>query len=940
MTNVIRCNAYEMDERRRSLTKGLCSKADFNEWMSQRVTEFEAQERDINNPNANAVMTIPIIVHVIHNGDDVGLDENLSLSQINSQFEVLNEDFRRKPGTPGYNEHPDGADVRIEFCPARVDPNGYVLSEPGVNRINAGKEAWSLEEVDNVLKPSTYWNPDKYLNVWTVKFKGGGLLGYAQFPDTSDLDGLPLTSGPASTDGVVINHQTFGRVGNVRPPYNKGRTTTHEVGHWLGLIHIWGDGGCNKDDFCDDTPLSGAPNGGCPTGLISCGNVNMVENYMDYTHDACMNIFTENQKMRMRAVMNMGVRRKNLVNSDVCNVPEVPPSIDFTTNLKEGCPGVTIEFEDKSGFGPSSWQWNFPGGIPSSSTERNPVVVYPSVGQYPVTLTATNPFGKNTVTRPEYIQISDDAVSIFFQEDFEGESLSDMGWELANPDKGVTWDLVSVGGFRVPSQAAWIHIYNYNKKGQRDGLVSPRLDFSNNSNVYMTFDHSYRQYSEHETDSIIVYVSIDDGQTFPYRVFSAPNDPKKNNLITNVPTDINFMPVSKDDWCFGSSTGAECFRVDLGAFDGQKGVRVKFECYNNYSNNMFIDNVRLYGNCVAGQAGGSATLEADFSADVSGGCRPVTIKFADQSTGNPLKWEWSFPGGKPATSTSRNPTVSYDTPGAYDVILKVTNIQGTHVLTYPDFVSIYDVPHTNATSRLADCGASNGYINGNPFGGKQPYSMVWSMGGHESDYSVNTVPAGTYSVQVVDANGCESEKELVIVGEKTGMPPRTDFSHIASGFSAFFTDKTIGGGTYKWDFGDGTTSSDQNPTHQYRAKGTYTAKLRVTSNCGTDLATHTVKITGQVSSNAPNQSALAGQIGITERGIGKYQVSMSRMGKAKSIGVRVLMPNKEVVYKGSFKPVNGSLDLNVDFSPFALPGEYTLELKSGRAVTTKPLVVQ
>ncbi|MEL6847205.1 MAG: M43 family zinc metalloprotease, partial [Bacteroidota bacterium] len=129
-----------------------------------------------------------------------------------------------------------------------------------------------------------------------------GILGYSQFP-----------GGPAETDGVVISYKFFGTTGVVKRPFHLGRTTTHEVGHWLNLRHIWGDGPCGVDDLVDDTPGADGPNHGCAFGHSSCGSVNMTQNFMDYTDDACMNLFTKGQANRMRALFAPGGPRRSLL---------------------------------------------------------------------------------------------------------------------------------------------------------------------------------------------------------------------------------------------------------------------------------------------------------------------------------------------------------------------------------------------------------------------------------------------------------------------------------------------------------------------------------------------------------------------------------------------------------------------------------------------------
>ena len=219
-------------------------------------------------------INIPVYVYVVY----ANSTQNISDSQINSQISVLNADFN-DTNFSDVNSYPDrGADVDINFTLATIDRQANSTSQWGTN---------------NAVK-SVYPAQPGHLTIWVANI-GGGILGYAQFP-----------GGSASTDGVVVSPQYFGTTGTAQAPFDGGRTTTHEVGHWLNLRHIWGDGRCNRDDFVSDTPTSDRPNYGCPGQVSHCRSVDMVENYMDYTDDDCMGLFTEGQKTRMRSVLASG----------------------------------------------------------------------------------------------------------------------------------------------------------------------------------------------------------------------------------------------------------------------------------------------------------------------------------------------------------------------------------------------------------------------------------------------------------------------------------------------------------------------------------------------------------------------------------------------------------------------------------------------------------
>ncbi len=370
-----KCHTMEADAALRAQYPELGTLEEFEEWLAPKIREYQ------NSPHARAVTTVPVIFHIIHDNDPVGSGDNLSATYINAQVDQLNNDFRKILGTTGYNNNPVGADSEIEFCMALQDPSGNTLAEPGINRINRNSVGWSAPPygtciggnfgdayIENTIKPQSQWNPDNYLNIWVMDINCS-ILGYAQFPSNSGLGGLNTNGGAASTDGVVLLTSSLGSSTTPNPSggvYDEGRTATHEVGHFFGLRHIWGDANCGTD-YCADTPTQQGPSSGCPNTTTCDGQADMVENYMDYSYDACMNIFTIDQKARMQTVLANSPRRGSLGNSPGCStggggqtcsttISSFPYSEGFESGTGAWSQGTGDDFDwtRRSGSTPSS----------------------------------------------------------------------------------------------------------------------------------------------------------------------------------------------------------------------------------------------------------------------------------------------------------------------------------------------------------------------------------------------------------------------------------------------------------------------------------------------------------------------------------------------------------------------------------------------------------
>ena len=327
-SGVIRCGSVEYEQYLKALYPERATNAEFESWLAPKVEAVKAQRSN----GVSIITTLPVVFHILT--DEVG-NENLSEAVIQAQIDQLNLDFGNGAGS----SYTVATDTEVRFCLAQQNETEVTMFEPGINRITDYDDGpFSMSDFENTIKPATQWDPTRYLNIWLANLESP-LLGYAQFPVSSGLSGLNFPPEPANTDGVVILSSSVGSVASPNPlggSYGLGRTLTHELGHWFGLRHIWGDSGnCSNDDYCADTPDATTSNGGCPT-VDSCPSdglgADMVENYMDYTNDACMDTFTADQKTRIQAVLANSPRRMELGASTVCS-PAIVYEIDGAIEL-------------------------------------------------------------------------------------------------------------------------------------------------------------------------------------------------------------------------------------------------------------------------------------------------------------------------------------------------------------------------------------------------------------------------------------------------------------------------------------------------------------------------------------------------------------------------------------------------------------------------------
>jgi len=302
--------------------------------------------------STNTIITIPVVVHVIHNNaaGTIGGSNNTNISnaQVFSQIDVLNKDYQRlnidTVNTPTAFK-PVAANVQLAFCMATMDPDGNVTN--GITRTYSSQASFSISD-ETALKSLSYWPSDQYLNIWVCNLTGPTptqtLLGYTQ-PPGGGLQGLSASDGNALTDGVVINYKAFGTTGTLYTQFSLGRTATHEVGHWFGLLHPWGNynsGDCSLSDYCNDTPTCANPfEASAPACTdnppITCGSTRMIQNYMEYSDDGCMNLFTNDQSTRMHSSLVLSPRRQAILSSlGCCTIKDGIVNAPYSKSFEDG----------------------------------------------------------------------------------------------------------------------------------------------------------------------------------------------------------------------------------------------------------------------------------------------------------------------------------------------------------------------------------------------------------------------------------------------------------------------------------------------------------------------------------------------------------------------------------------------------------------------------
>ena len=539
---------------------------------------------------------IPVVVHILHNNGP----GNISIEQVQSGIDMLNEDFNREnpdaPETRNTTDAPfldEASDMGIRFELAKIDPDGNCTN--GIQRRYVG--ASSFEGSNDSKHYSSggldAWDRNYYFNIWIVNaiesFGDGTTLGYAEFP----------YGGGSSNYGVIIRNDAYGRVGTA----SGDRTLSHEAGHCFGLLHTF-QGGCHSGncatfgDYCCDTPPVSEAQWSCdetqntcsvvPTGdLYGFNALDQFENFMSYS--PCQNMFSNDQKNIVLSNFESIAFLSNLIDEDHWDetgvgVPAVLCKAQFSSDKSTTCEDGTVQFIDESFANVTSWNWTFEGGTPATSTEENPTVAYAESGEYEVSLTVSDGLTSESVTVDNAILVlSDPGIDLPFVESFETITVPDNERFLViNQDGEETWEVTDEAGYTGNKS---VKIDNHGVTNESiDELISGSIDLSGvdeDDDMIFTFKYAYHKRYPSNDEWIRFYISRDCGETWALR---------KNihgDELSEEQTGAPYVPESKDEW-------KEVSITNIFSDYYVSNFRFKIQFENQIGNDIYIDDINMY----------------------------------------------------------------------------------------------------------------------------------------------------------------------------------------------------------------------------------------------------------------------------------------------------------------------------------------------------------
>lgn len=532
----------------------------------------------VSNGARSITYTIPVVFHIIHAGGP----ENISDEQVIDCIRIMNEDYQKlNADVSGVVAafQPIVADAQIEFKLARKDPNGVCTN--GITRtfstITFG--GTGNQRISVVQNAHGNWPGNRYMNVY-VAADIGGAAGYTTYP---------AFGGTGMGNGIHVLQNYVGSIGTSSS--FTSRTMTHEAGHWLNLPHLWGNsndpglaGNCTGDDGVADTPNTIGWTT-CNLSGESCGSLDNVQNYMEYSY--CSRMFTNGQKARMHAALasttggrSTVVSAANLTFTGV-NLPDILCKARFEASQTVVCVGQEINFQDLSFNAPSQWTWTFTGGSPASSNLQNPTVIYNTPGTYSVTLVASDGTNQDTEAKTAYITVLPASEALPFIEGFENfpSFAATNRWIVENPGNNSAFQVGTAA--HTGSQAARLNNFGQ-PVGNFDELISAPIDLSGiTDNVTLTFRYAYRKRAAANDEWLRVFISGDCGENWAQR-----RTIRGNTLSPTVVT-TSWEPSSADDW-------TTIHMTNVTSLYWVQNFRVRFQFESDGGNNFFLDNINIY----------------------------------------------------------------------------------------------------------------------------------------------------------------------------------------------------------------------------------------------------------------------------------------------------------------------------------------------------------
>lgn len=742
------CGFTELYERDMA-TDSVFHRSWFN--LEKRLREME----QLPGERSDEILTIPVVVHVMHTGQAYGAGANIPDEQVFSAIAALNQDFRKLPGSNGDGI---GVDCGIEFCLATRDPEGN--STTGIQRVNGSSVPSYLEEGIQAtgplganeieLKSLSVWPRQDYLNVWVVtQIEGnnaqGGVQGYSRFPINSIVD------------GIVVLFNAIGTEGNIKGSTALNRTVTHEVGHYLGLYHTFHltnscgpETNCNTqgDRVCDTPPTVLSANCNSP----ACSGTQMVENYMDYTAQFCMNAFTDGQRTRMRNTFlsqraslleSLGCMPVTEIDAGIAEIiaptgsscdNQATPVVRLTNYGSVALTSCTIHTSlNNTQFFEFAWSGNLQ---PGASTNVTLAPINSSLGENTLIAWTSNPNGQNDEN-----DANDEAQGVF---------------SVANGAVATLNIVVDFFGI----ETTW----EVKQNGQ---IVAHGGPYINNAQGTLFSESICLAEGCYD---LFMYDTFGDGMSFTNGTYTLLN-PEGVVLASG-----------------GGNFGSEVMHP----FCMDAPEVIEEEPEEEEEEEPVID-----------------PPVAAFTAPTTSSCGPLSVQFVNQST-NATSYSWSFPGGSPGSSTAISPQVNYNVPGTYQVTLTATGAGGSHNVTQTGFITINALPTVTLNASDPACFAeSNGSLSAN-VSGNAPFTFAWSNGATEANLS--GLSAGSYQLVVTDNNGCTANAAQTLSNPQPLSVAlfKSDISCHGANDGAISTTATGGQPPYIYDWSSGQTIANLN----------------------------------------------------------------------------------------------------------------------------------